>query len=79
MKEHLLQEIQLTAKENSLPPWEVPVAILLEPRPFTVENGLLTSTLKKSRPKLEQMYKATLEEMYEEINANTHRLNKRLL
>lgn len=75
MKEQLLKEIQLTAKENSLPGWEVPADILLEPHPFTVENGLLTSTLKKSRPKLEQKYKATLEEMYEEINdSNTHRL-----
>lgn len=72
MKEHLLKEIQFIAQGHSLPGWEVPVDILLEPHPFSVENGLLTSTLKKSRPNLELKYKAVLEGMYEQVN-NSHR------
>lgn len=70
VKEQLIKEIQLTATKSSLPGWEVPVDVLIEPCPFTVENGLLTSTLKKSRFKLEHKYKAMLEEMYERINSS---------
>jgi long-subunit acyl-CoA synthetase (AMP-forming) len=71
VKEQILKEIQLVAKESSLPGWEVPISVVLEPHAFTVDNGLLTSTLKKSRPKLEQKYKPVLEALYEEINAST--------
>ena len=74
VKERLLKEVQIVGRENSLPGWEIPIDILLEPHPFTVENGLLTSTLKKSRPRLEQKYKSLLEGMYEELNrSNEHR------
>ena len=60
----MLKEMQAVAREHSLPGWEVPTAILLEPSPFTKETGLLTSTLKKNRPKLEQKYKDILEDIY---------------
>ena len=69
-----MEELRRIGSENSLPGWEIPVDIILDPDPFTVENGLLTSTLKKSRPKLEQKYKLLLEELYEKINsANGHK------
>ena len=74
MKKALVEELRRIGSENSLPGWEIPVDIILDPDPFTVENGLLTSTLKKSRPKLEQKYKLLLEELYEKINsANGHK------
>lgn len=63
-----MKEIQSIAMANSLPGWEVPADILLEPLPFSVENGLLTSTLKTNRPKLEQKYKSSLEEVYSKLN-----------
>lgn len=69
-----MEELQAIAKERSLPGWEVPIGILLEPEPFTVENGLLTSTFKKSRPKLEQKYKHLLEDLYATVSSsNTER------
>lgn len=68
VKKALMEELQRIGRENSLPGWEIPVDVILESGPFTVENGLLTSTLKKSRPKLEQKYKTSLEELYERLN-----------
>lgn len=74
VKRVLMKELQMISEENSLPGWEIPVGVLLEPQPFSVENGLLTSTFKKNRPKLEQRYRALLEEMYDEFNdSNMHR------
>lgn len=66
-----MKEIQTIAKDMSLPGWEVPVDIVLEPSSFTVENGLLTSTLKKSRPRFEMKYKDLLEDMYKQMNSPT--------
>lgn len=71
VKDKFMKEIQAIAKDSSLPGWEVPVDIVLEPCSFTVENGLLTSTLKKSRPRFEMKYKDLLEDMYEQMNNPT--------
>ncbi len=69
-----MKELQFIAKENSLPGWEVPADIILEPCLFSMENGLLTSTLKKSRPNFEKKYKVLLEEMYQKLSSsNTYR------
>lgn len=68
VKEFFIEELRAIAKANSLPSWEIPTGIHLEPEPFTVESGLLTATLKKSRPKLELKYKALLEDVYETLN-----------
>lgn len=46
--------------------WEIPVGVLLEPIPFTAANRLLTPTLKKCRPQLEQKYKPELEKLYKD-------------
>ena len=64
-----MKEIRAIAKDRSLPGWEVPVDIILEPCSFSAENGLLTSTLKKSRPRFEMKYKDFLEDMYEQMNS----------
>lgn len=72
-----MKELQTIAKENSLPSWEIPVDVVLEPHPFTVENGLLTSTLKKSRPRFEQKYQALLEDVYAKLSdSNMHRFGE---
>ena len=68
VKEVFMEELRKIAQDGSLPGWETPIGILLVPDPFTVENGLLTATLKKSRPKLEHKYKPFLEDIYETLN-----------
>jgi long-chain acyl-CoA synthetase len=37
--------------------------------PFTIENDLLTPTLKLKRPQAVKAYKAQIDQMYDEINA----------
>ena len=59
-----MRELQAIASKHSLPGWEVPLGIFLESRPFSPENGLLTSTMKASRPRLEKKYRSVLEELY---------------
>ena len=59
-----MKELRATASKHLLPGWEVPAGILLESEPFSPENGLLTSTMKASRPRLEIKYRSALEELY---------------
>ena len=65
----LLWEIGSIAKSSGLQGWEVPVGVVVEPEPFSIENGLLTSTLKQCRPKLEAKYRVMLEGVYHEMTA----------
>ncbi|KAI1376135.1 acetyl-CoA synthetase-like protein [Hypoxylon crocopeplum] len=46
--------------------------------PFTVDNGLLTPTLKLKRPQTVRKFKADIERMYAEINAETQNVKPRL-
>lgn len=71
VKDAYMKELQSIAMKHSLPGWEVPADILLETRPFSVENNLLTSTMKTNRPKLEEKYRAYLEDMYLQLNNST--------
>ena len=39
----------------------------MEPVPFTVESGLLTSTMKLKRPQAKEKYLAQINQMYQEL------------
>jgi len=65
----ILWEIRSIAKSSGLQGWEVPAGVVVEPEPFSIENGLLTSTLKQCRPKLEAKYRVILEAVYQEMTA----------
>ena len=65
-----MKDLCTIAKSHGLQGWEVPAGLLLEPVPFSLENGLLTAVQKKNRPKLELKYRIRLEELYRKINAN---------
>ena len=65
-----MTELRTLGQSNDLQGWEIPAAIILEPHPFTVDNRLLTCTLKKSRPQLEKKFKDALETLYETIDTN---------
>uniref|UniRef100_A0A914D5H8 long-chain-fatty-acid--CoA ligase n=1 Tax=Acrobeloides nanus TaxID=290746 RepID=A0A914D5H8_9BILA len=66
-KELILKDIQKLGKENKLNNMEQVQAIYLEPNPFTIDNGLLTPTLKSKRPQLHQKYKAIMSEIYKTV------------
>jgi long-chain acyl-CoA synthetase len=47
-----------------IPGYEIIKAIHLEPEPFTVDNDLLTPTLKLKRPQLLKRYGDVIDQMY---------------
>jgi fatty acid CoA ligase FadD9 len=52
----ILENIRSLAKKHSLHAHEIPSQIIIDFRPFTPENGLLTATMKLCRPKLAVYY-----------------------
>jgi long-chain acyl-CoA synthetase len=60
----ILADLQRMGKENKLNSIEQVKSIHLESQPFTVENGLLTPTLKSKRPQLRLKYKETIKDLY---------------
>uniref|UniRef100_A0A0N4WYN6 Long-chain fatty acid--CoA ligase n=2 Tax=Haemonchus TaxID=6288 RepID=A0A0N4WYN6_HAEPC len=61
-----LSQLHQIGKENKLNSIEQVKRIYLEPEPFTVENGLLTPTLKAKRPQLRHRYKEIIARIYRE-------------
>lgn len=57
-------ETDVLATQKALAPFEQVKAVALIAEPFTVENGLLTPTLKVRRPKVIERWKTQLEGMY---------------
>jgi len=64
----ILEEMQLAARQAELKSFEIPRDILVEMEPFTLENGLLTSARKPSRPALKKRYGERLEQMYQAMD-----------
>ena len=48
--------------------WNQAKDIYLHPDPFSVQNGLLTPTLKTKRPQIKLYFKPQLEDMYSKLN-----------
>lgn len=60
----MLKDIQALGKSLKLNGIEQVKAIYLEPEVFSVENGLLTPTLKSKRPQLRQKYTDVMKDLY---------------
>ncbi|MGK5546167.1 carboxylic acid reductase [Streptomyces sp. URMC 127] len=63
----ILDSLRELAREAGLNPYEVPYDVILEPEPFTIENGLLSGVGKLLRPALKERYGAQLEQLYADI------------
>lgn len=61
----LREDFQRVARTAELKSFEVPREFILEYEPFSAENGMLTSVLKKKRPALKEKYGDQLEALYE--------------
>lgn len=67
VKTKLREAIQEVAQAEQLQSYEVPRDFIVEPVPFSPENGLLTNVGKPKRPSLKAHYAPRLEAMYDEI------------
>jgi long-chain acyl-CoA synthetase len=67
-RDYILAELNKIGKENKLNSIEQVKAVHLSPEQFTVENDLLTPTLKAKRPQLRRHFAATIDKLYEESN-----------
>ncbi|CAI5444018.1 unnamed protein product [Caenorhabditis angaria] len=63
-QEFVIQELNSYGKANKLNSIEQVKKVILESDPFTVENGLLTPTLKAKRPQLRLKYKDEMNKIY---------------
>ncbi|KAF2755598.1 acetyl-CoA synthetase-like protein [Pseudovirgaria hyperparasitica] len=62
-------ELEQVARKNKFNSWERVKGLRMFVEPFTVENQLLTPTLKLKRPQTAKMYRDTLDQLYEEALA----------
>lgn len=58
-------DMLMEGNKSGLMSFEQVKRIELDARPFSVENGLLTPTLKSKRASLYEYYKTEIHEMYE--------------
>jgi fatty acid CoA ligase FadD9 len=67
LKRLILRSFQEAARDAALEQYEIPRDIIIEPSPFTLDNGLLSGIRKPSRPNLKARYGAQLEQLYAEL------------
>jgi fatty acid CoA ligase FadD9 len=67
VKPLLSDALQSVAREAGLLSYEIPRDFLVETRPFTLENGLLTGIGKLARPKVKEYYGPELEQLYVDL------------
>ncbi|KAJ7370462.1 hypothetical protein OS493_032026 [Desmophyllum pertusum] len=67
VKKTILDQMIAEGKKEQLKSFEQVKAITLIPEIFTVENGLLTPTLKFKRPALKIRFKQTFEDLYSTV------------
>jgi long-chain acyl-CoA synthetase len=75
MTDSILERLYTHGREAGLNGFELPKAIYLESTPFTIENDLLTPTLKMKRHQVQQFYSTQLEEMYTTMKEFTENRN----
>ncbi|ODM95370.1 Long-chain-fatty-acid--CoA ligase 1 [Orchesella cincta] len=68
VKALILSDVTRLGKEAGLKSFEQVKDIYLHPDPFSVQNGLLTPTMKTKRPQLKAYFKPQLDDMYSRLN-----------
>ncbi|KAF1585671.1 UNVERIFIED_CONTAM: Long-chain-fatty-acid--CoA ligase 1, partial [Eudyptes robustus] len=64
LKNHILEDMVRIGKESGLKSFEQVKDIVMHTEMFSVENGLLTPTLKAKRPELRKYFQSQIEELY---------------
>ncbi|VFV27731.1 long-chain-fatty-acid--ligase 5 [Lynx pardinus] len=63
----ILEDLQKIGRESGLKSFEQVKSIFLHPEPFSIENGLLTPTLKAKRGDLAKHFQTQINSLYENI------------
>ncbi|NWR63071.1 ACSL1 ligase, partial [Bucorvus abyssinicus] len=64
LKKHILEDMLRIGKESGLKSFEQVKDIVLHTEMFSIENGLLTPTLKAKRPELRKYFQSQIDELY---------------
>ncbi|XP_008934944.1 PREDICTED: long-chain-fatty-acid--CoA ligase 1-like, partial [Merops nubicus] len=64
VKKHILEDMVRIGKESGLKSFEQVKDIFLHTEMFSIENGLLTPTLKAKRPELRKCFQSQIDELY---------------
>lgn len=67
VKQAVLKELDNIGRRNKFNGYEKVRAVHLEIDPFTIDNELLTPTLKLKRPQTAKKYREHIDRMYEEV------------
>ncbi|CAF4656619.1 unnamed protein product, partial [Rotaria socialis] len=67
IKDLILNDMKQLEKANSLKGFEMSKDIYLHPELFSIENNLLTPTMKTKRPEVGKYFETQIEEMYKNI------------
>ncbi|KAI8630907.1 AMP-binding enzyme [Xylariaceae sp. FL1651] len=76
--EAFLKHLDNIAKKHKFNGYERVRNCVLEIEPFSIENGLLTPTLKLKRPQIARKFKPDIERMYNEINEEASKIKAKL-
>ncbi|TPX11037.1 uncharacterized protein E0L32_008074 [Thyridium curvatum] len=69
VKKAFLQKLDAIGKAHKFNSYERVRGVFLDVEPFTIENELITPTLKLKRPQTARAFRKQIDEMYAEINA----------
>ncbi|NWQ93539.1 ACSL1 ligase, partial [Burhinus bistriatus] len=64
LKKHILEDMLRVGKESGLKSFEQVKDIFMHNEMFSIENGLLTPTLKAKRPELRKYFQSQIDELY---------------
>ncbi|KAB0350773.1 hypothetical protein FD754_015630 [Muntiacus muntjak] len=67
VKKAILEDMVRLGKESGLKPFEQVKGICLHPELFSIDNGLLTPTMKAKRPELRNYFRSQIDELYSTI------------
>ncbi|KAK4075103.1 uncharacterized protein Triagg1_4767 [Trichoderma aggressivum f. europaeum] len=71
VKQEFLKVLNKIAQKQKFNSFERVRAVYLDIEPFSIQNELFTPTLKLKRPQTAKAFRAQIDKMYEEINAET--------
>ncbi|KFO24337.1 long-chain-fatty-acid--CoA ligase 1 isoform X3 [Fukomys damarensis] len=67
VKKAILEDMVRIGKDSGLKPFEQVKGIALHPELFSIDNGLLTPTMKAKRPELRNYFRSQIDELYSTI------------